>query len=170
MKSEIPAGEAADKSAEGAAAGDAANDMDRARRMAVMAHAETAELINRWKKLDLDPEFEMVRGPEQGLVALRGRIGGGGAPFNFGEATATRATVKLANGNVGHAMTLGRSDVKAKLAAVIDALALDAENAEAIETTIIAPLEAEDFRHRTLRREQTEATRVDFFTMVRGED
>lgn len=154
----------------GVHAAEGAEQAARARRIAVLAQAETAALISRWKQLGLDPSFEMVRGPESGLVALRGRIGGGGAAFNFGEATATRATVRLANGNIGHALTLGRDTVKAKLAAVIDALALDEERAGRIESAVIAPLEAEDASRRKSRREQTEATRVDFFTMVRGED
>lgn len=165
----VEPGDAAEMNGQAAAGAEEAQAV-RARRMAVLAQADTAALVKRWKGLGVDPAFEMVRGPESGLVALRGRIGGGGAPFNFGEATATRATVRLANGNVGHAMTLGRDAVKAKLAAVIDALALDEEHAARIESAVIAPLETEDASRRKSRREQTEATRVDFFTMVRGED
>ena len=143
---------------------------ERAARMGILAQADAASLRRLWADLGVDPAFEAVRGPESGLIALRGRIGGGGAPFNFGEATATRATIKLEDGRIGHAVTLGRDGVKARLAAVIDALALDAAMAQRIEAAVIEPLRAEQAERDRKRRAQTEATRVDFFTMVRGED
>ena len=39
---------------------------------------------------------------------MRGRAGGGGAPFNLGEMTVTRCTVRTAGGQVGHAYVAGR--------------------------------------------------------------
>ena len=102
-----------------------APEAERARRMAVLAQADGRELARLMSGLGLDPVFSMVRGPETGLVTLRGRIGGGGSPFNFGEATVTRATVRLEDGGVGHAWMLGRDHAKARLAAIVDALASD---------------------------------------------
>jgi len=146
------------------------NEGARQQRMAVLARGDARTLAQGWASLGIDPEFELVRGPETGLIALRGRMGGGGAPFNFGEATATRATVRLGDGTVGHAIALGRDAGRVKLAAVIDALAQDEAMAERIDAAIIAPLqEALDARDRR-RAAETAATRVDFFTMVRGED
>lgn len=139
-------------------------------RMAILAQADGAELKRLWQTLNLDPECELLRGPETGLVALRGRIGGGGSPFNFGEATVTRATIKLGNGAIGHAMMLGRDETKVKLAAVIDALANDAAQASKIDKAIIQPLEKTITARDKKRRAETAATKVDFFTMVRGED
>ena len=40
------------------------------------------------------PAYTILRGPEGGLVMVRGRAGGGGAPFNLGEMTVTRCTVR----------------------------------------------------------------------------
>lgn len=165
MPLEVPGGAAPD-----AASGEGNDGGERAKRMSVLAQADGTSLRRVWSTLGVDPAFETVRGPESGLVALRGRIGGGGAPFNFGEATASRATVRLADGRIGHAVTLGRDHVKAQLGAIIDALALDETMAQRIESDIIAPLRAEQVKRDKERREQTEATRVDFFTMVRGED
>ena len=161
----VPAGNGAGQSADASEAA-----AHRAERMGVLARAEAKSLARLWGGLGVDPAFETLRGPESGLIALRGRMGGGGAPFNFGEATATRATVKLGNGAVGHAVTLGRDTVKARLAAVIDALAQDNELAGRIDAQIIAPLRQEEAARNKTRREKTEATKVDFFTMVRGED
>ncbi len=67
------------------------------------------------------PPIVELRPPEIGLVMLRGRIGGDGAPFNLGEATVTRAAVRLETGEVGIAYVLGRDAAKARLAAVLDA-------------------------------------------------
>ncbi|MEL6436163.1 MAG: phosphonate C-P lyase system protein PhnG [Pseudomonadota bacterium] len=139
-------------------------------RMRTLALASWPDFAKQWHKLGIDPAFEMVRGPEIGLVALRGRIGGGGAPFNFGEATATRATVKLDDGAIGHAIILGRDKAKARVAAVVDAMAQDPDLAADIEEKLIAPLrEVQDVADETLAAE-TAATKVDFFTMVRGDN
>lgn len=111
-----------------------------------------------------------VRGPEIGMIMLRGRAGGGGAPFNLGEATVTRATVRLESGEVGHAVILGRDDEKARMVAHLDALAQRPEWSERIEQAVVRPALDIQAQERRRRAEETEATRVDFFTMVRGED
>lgn len=142
----------------------------RQERLSALALADGAELAALWQGLGIDPACEVVRGPETGLVALRGRIGGGGAAFNFGEATVTRATIRLENGAIGHAMTLGRDRRKAKLIAILDALAQDPEMESKIEAGIVEPLRAALAARDATRRSETAATKVDFFTMVRGED
>lgn len=145
-------------------------EFDRQTRISVLAKADAKALFDHWAQLGLDPKCKLLRGPETGLIALRGRIGGGGAPFNFGEATLTRATVQLESGQIGHAATLGRNHAKAKLAAVIDALAEDPSHSQAIQETILSPLaQAADQRDAT-RSAEAAATKVEFFTMERGED
>lgn len=148
------------------------DDRARARRhrLSVLAQGDAALLAECWNGLGIDPECELVRGPEIGLVALRGRMGGGGAAFNLGEATATRATVRLSDGATGHAMALGRDKAKARLAAVIDALAQDDIMAARLDEAVIAPLEAAIAARDAARAAETAATKVDFFTMVRGDD
>jgi len=139
-------------------------------RMAVLARGSTARLQELWFTVGLDPAYSMLRGPEFGLVMLRGRIGGNGQAFNLGEASVTRASVKLQDGSVGHAMALGRDATKAKLAAVIDALCSNDDMAARIDAAVIEPIRAElNETDETVRR-RTAATRVDFFTMARGED
>ncbi len=138
--------------------------------MAVMAAAPGETLMELWTSAQLPGEAETLRGPETGLVTVRGRMGGGGAAFNFGEATVTRATVKLTSGEVGHAYMLGREKAKAKVAALIDALRQKPEFETLIEEKILAPLRGKLADADAARRAETAATRVDFFTMVRGED
>lgn len=139
-------------------------------RMSVLARARTARLRELWAALDLAPSYRALRGPECGLITLRGRVGGSGEPFNFGEATVTRASVRLDDGSVGHAVALGRDMDKARISALVDAVCQSPETAALIDTRMIAPLQKELDAADVVRRDQAAATRVDFFTMVRGED
>ena len=111
-----------------------------------------------------------LRAPEIGLVMVRGRIGGDGAPFNFGEATVTRAAVRLASGATGFGQLLGRDKARARLAALIDALWVEGDLRGRIEAEILAPVRARLVAQATVRAEEVAATRVDFFTLVRGDD
>tara|TARA_R110002020_G_scaffold34066_29_gene103849 strand:- start:12310 stop:12792 length:483 start_codon:yes stop_codon:yes gene_type:complete len=142
----------------------------RQRRLSVLAKAPGKDLMACWKRTGLDPSVELLRGPESGLVALRGRVGGGGQPFHVGEISATRVTVRIGSGQIGHAMISGRDVRKAQLVAVIDALAQDPAHADLIERDIVKPLEKSASGADAKLREETAATRVNFFTMVRGED
>jgi alpha-D-ribose 1-methylphosphonate 5-triphosphate synthase subunit PhnG len=138
--------------------------------MSVLAHAPAAELKRLWEAAAFPVEAETLRGPETGLVTVRGRIGGGGSPFNVGEATVTRATVRLSTGEIGHAYALGRDREKARLSATVDALWQRAETRGAVEAAIVSPLAAAALDADARRKAETAATKVDFFTMVRGED
>jgi alpha-D-ribose 1-methylphosphonate 5-triphosphate synthase subunit PhnG len=138
--------------------------------MAVLAKAASADIARGLSAIGSDVAFTDARPAEIGLVMLRGRIGGGGAPFNIGEATVTRAAVKLESGETGFGYVLGRDREKARLAALCDALwQIDAKR-KPVEDHIIAPLRQQQLEKRSLARAQTAATRVDFFTLVRGED
>lgn len=138
--------------------------------MAALAYASPTDLKRLWEPSGLPAEAHLLRGPETGLVTLRGSIGGGGAPFNVGEATVTRATVRLADGAVGHSYALGRDKEKARLAAIADALWQNPARRAEVEAKIIEPLRAMRVESDRKRRAETAATKVDFFTMVRGED
>ncbi len=136
--------------------------------MAVLAHAEAGEIAARLRILAL-PSHEDLREPENGLVMLRGRVGGDGAPFNLGEATVSRAAVRLASGEVGFGYTLGRDGEKARLIALCDALVQSRDFGAAVEQDVIAPLREQLMIRRKRAAEETAATKVDFYTMVRGE-
>lgn len=112
---------------------------------------------------------EVLRAPEIGLVMVRGRVGGDGAPFNLGEATVTRAAVALPDGVIGFGHVLGRDREKARLAALADALWQAPATRDAVEALLI-PVRERIAAGTTLKRERAAATRVDFFTMVRGDN
>ena len=136
--------------------------------MAVLAHSDAAEIASRLEAMAV-PVYENLREPENGLVMVRGRIGGDGAPFNLGEATVSRAAVRLSTGEVGFGYTLGRDRQKARMIALCDALVQSDEFADAVESGVIAPLRIQMISERNRTAAETAATRVDFYTLVRGE-
>ncbi|MCB1333474.1 MAG: phosphonate C-P lyase system protein PhnG [Roseivivax sp.] len=115
------------------------------------------------------PRFGWLRAPEVGSVMVRGRTGGSGAPFNLGEMTVTRCALRLETGEIGHGYVQGRDKSDAQAAALVDAL-MQTPAAEALRATVLMPLEAEEAERRATRARKAAATKVEFFTMVRGED
>lgn len=138
--------------------------------LAVLAAATRDELSAAWDRLDAKPSVEVVRQPEIGLVMARGRIGGGGAPFNLGEVTVSRAVVRLESGEVGFGHVLGRDPRRALLVARFDALFQSPAHRAFVEREVIAPVGRRQQASDDAVRARTAATRVNFFTMVRGED
>lgn len=115
------------------------------------------------------PEHAMLRAPEIGAVMLRGRIGATGAPFNLGEMTVTRCSLRLPDGQVGHAWVQGRDRAHATRAAIVDAL-MQSGHAPQVQASVIDVLADEAAARASVRAGKAAATKVDFFTLVRGED
>jgi alpha-D-ribose 1-methylphosphonate 5-triphosphate synthase subunit PhnG len=138
----------------------------RRRWMGVLARASAAEIEQRLAALAPVPAHSRLRGPETGLVMVRGRAGGDGAPFNLGEMTVTRCSVRLDDGRVGHAYVAGRDRRQAELAALVDALMLDEDARPAVAEAVIAPLAAVQHAARETEARKAAATRVNFFTMT----
>lgn len=143
-------------------------EVPRQEALGVLANAEMKDLASAWNTWQKRPDVQTIRGPETGLIMLRGRTGGGGAPFNLGEATVSRASVRIDSGEIGHGYCLGRDAEKAKLIAVIDALYQ--REPDNIEFAILRPLRDIAYDRDKQLRDETAATKVEFFTMVRGED
>ena len=139
----------------------------RRRALGVLAKADIAALDRCWQALGIAPRFSHLRSPETGLVMLRGRMGGAGAPFNVGEMTMTRCSVVLEDRTVGHGYVGGSNPRHAELAALCDALLQTDAHAELIERQVIRPLEAAAEQKRRQTASYSAATRVDFFTVAR---
>lgn len=115
------------------------------------------------------PDFTWLRAPEIGAAMVRGRTGGTGAQFNLGEMTVTRCSLQLGDGTVGHAYVQGRDKAHAERAALVDAL-MQTVAAEGIEADVLKPLRRAMAERSGTRAAKAAATKVEFFTMVRGED
>ncbi|MDE2516112.1 MAG: phosphonate C-P lyase system protein PhnG [Rhodospirillales bacterium] len=134
--------------------------------MAVLARADAASLRAALDAHAGVPAWTRLRGPESGMTMLRARQGGGGSPFNLGEAAICRCTIRLATGRLGHAYVLGRDGAHAELAAVFDALLQEADHAAPLQAAVIAPLAAAQAAQRAATARRAAATRVEFFTMA----
>ncbi len=138
--------------------------------MAVLAQADWADLKPLWLSYHERPDCELLRKPETGMVMVRGRMGGTGKPFNTGEATVTRCTVQTKTGVKGHAYVMGRNKEHALVAAEIDAGLQEPELHKVLLERVISPLQKIRAERLEKHRRKTAATKVDFFTLVRGED
>ncbi|MEO0401059.1 MAG: phosphonate C-P lyase system protein PhnG [Pseudomonadota bacterium] len=136
--------------------------------MSLLAKADAKVVADLWSAR-ATPPHTILRAPEIGGVMVRGRAGAVGAPFNLGEMTVTRCSVKLDCGTVGHGYVQGRSKDHATQAALIDAL-MQTDAGDKIEQTILEPLRTGMAAAKATRAAKAAATKVDFFTMVRGED
>ena len=141
----------------------------RQERMRLLALA-SVERLEAGLSAVIPPDYEIVRGPETGLVMIRGRVGNTGDAFNVGEALATRCVVSLKDGCLGYAWILGEDARRAELAALYDALWQRDGYAEPLDRELLPALEAERARRVREDAAAVEPTRVDFFTLVRGED
>jgi alpha-D-ribose 1-methylphosphonate 5-triphosphate synthase subunit PhnG len=138
--------------------------------MSALALATRDDVEAAWRRLPDTPTYTVLRGPETGLVMVRARAGGTGMRFNLGETPVVRCSVQVDGGAVGHAWVRGRDCRHAELAAALDALLQDPERRTPLMRGVVEPLEAVREARRRAALERAAQTRVDFFTMVRGED
>ena len=138
-------------------------------RMSLLAKSEPSRLAVLFSAVPDVPAHTWLRTPEIGAVMVRGRMGGTGAPFNLGEMSVTRCALTLSTGEVGHAYVQGRDKEHATRAALVDAL-MQTVRADEVQAVVLDPLGAEMPATARARSAKAAATKVEFFTMVRGED
>lgn len=141
--------------------------------MSLLAKSPVADLKRLWEAFDGAQSGAQshvwLRAPEIGGVMVRGRAGATGAPFNLGEMTVTRCSLKLPGGEVGHGYVQGRDKDHATRAALIDAHMQTGQSA-AVRRHVLDPLEDLMSASKEERARKAAATKVDFFTLARGED
>lgn len=138
--------------------------------MAVLARASLAEIEGIVARHGGVPDHTLLKPAETGTVMIEARAGGTGQRFNLGEATVSRCVVRLADGTLGFAYALGTDRRKARFAAVLDAWLQHPVRGSGLAETEITPLAARQQSARDLASRKAAATKVDFFTLVRGHD
>jgi alpha-D-ribose 1-methylphosphonate 5-triphosphate synthase subunit PhnG len=154
------------------AVGQGDDDRVEARRswLGVLARAPRDELEAAFAHVPECPEHRFLRQPEIGLVMVQGRAGGSGNAFNLGEMTVTRCALQLADGTVGLGYVQGRDRRRAEIAAILDALLQMPERHADLEKVVLAPLASAQAARRDARSRKAASTKVEFFTMVRGDN
>ncbi|WP_341915947.1 phosphonate C-P lyase system protein PhnG [Ferrovibrio terrae] len=143
----------------------------RQRRLRLLARTDRDTLEAAFAALPEQPAWRRLKQPETGLAMVRARAGGAGQRFNLGEMTLSRCVIALEGSSVmGVGYVQGRDQRRAELVAVFDALSQDAAGAARIEQLLIGPVEQDLAAKRQQRAAKVAATKVDFFTLVRGED
>lgn len=143
---------------------------ERSNWISTLAQSQYAELVEHWQATELKPSYQVIRQPEIGLAQVRARMGSSGNPFNMGDVTITRAAVKLDTGEMGYSYLCGRNKPHAELAAVIDGMLQTGVHHQVLMHQIIEPLAALKFERDQQRAKEVATSKVDFFTLVRGED
>ncbi|SES97033.1 phosphonate C-P lyase system protein PhnG [Thorsellia anophelis] len=138
--------------------------------MKVLSMSDYETLTKLYETLEIDVAYQVIRAPEIGLVQLQGKMGGGGNRFYIGDATMTRAVIQLSTGQYGFGYVIGRDKHHAKLNALIDALMQETSYQPQLLESVIHPLERELEKIKLQKQAEIETSRVDFFTLVRGED
>jgi alpha-D-ribose 1-methylphosphonate 5-triphosphate synthase subunit PhnG len=136
--------------------------------MAVLARADTKVMQDFFDAHNGLPVFQLMKPAETGTVMLEGRAGGTGRRFNVGEVTMTRCVVRLGE-QLGFSYALGRDKHKAVLAAVLDAALQDHSQHALIMRELITPLQQQANAAKNEASRKAAATKVEFFTLVRGD-
>ena len=136
--------------------------------MAILAKSSLVDLEQQVKTLGKLPKYIFLRQSEIGLAMVRGRAGGTGEAFNLGEMTVTRCVIKMEDVK-GFGYVGGRSKRHAELAAVCDGLLQQNQWCDRVQESVIQPLQTKLSDRQQKQQSQTEATKVEFFTMLRGE-
>ena len=133
----------------------------------LFALSSDQDLENMVRTTQLEQRCQSVLEPQVGIVTVRARISGRGAQFNVGDACVTKAEVLLDNQIKGYATVLGGRARRAKLVAMLDAAM--AANVGGHLHALVQQL-ADKYVQRNAQRQQAAGkTKVDFFTMVRGD-
>lgn len=146
-----------------------ASRAERQRWMAVLARASRAELDQHTAAVAPLPLYEIMTPARIGTVMVEARAGGTGARFNLGEATMTKAVVRLDDGTMGFAYALGRDTRKALLCAVLDAVLQNEHRHDELMHAIIEPLAQAQHQRRLDASRKAASTKVEFFTLQRGD-
>lgn len=136
--------------------------------LSILARASAAEVEAILERHGGLPAAEVLKHAETGTVMLEGRAGGTGCRFNVGEATVTRCVIRLSSGTIGVSYAIGTDRRKAHLAALLDGILQDAEQRADLDAAI-SRLASEQAERRDVASRKAAATKVEFFTLVRGD-
>ncbi|MFT5421774.1 MAG: alpha-D-ribose 1-methylphosphonate 5-triphosphate synthase subunit PhnG [Candidatus Endobugula sp.] len=142
--------------------------------LSVLSVSELSAIQSYWQALSISPRYSLLKAPEVGMTMVRAKTGGTGQAFNMGEMTVTRTVIRLNDINaqndvIGFGYTAGRNTQKSELIAVIDACFQLSEYAASITKLLLQPLQQLRQQQKNQQTAQVNATKVNFFTMVRGE-
>lgn len=142
---------------------------DRRHWMAVLAQSRPETLKRCCKSLKLTPDYQRLRPTQIGLVQLQARMEVTGGRFMVGDMTVSRAAVQLKDGTCGYSYVIGRNREHAERCAWLDALLQTNGATSQLWDSVIVPLHQQQQAQCAQQQDEVAASRVNFFTLVRGE-
>ena len=124
-------------------------------------------LKNSLDHINFKENYDVLLGPEIGSIMIQGRAGGTGDKFNLGEATLTKCIVKFQE-KTGYSYHLGRNLIKSEYGAILDAL-MQIESYNSKLLMYVKEFQEEIQKEKTKIIAGSSESKVDFFTMVRGD-
>ncbi|MEZ5657255.1 MAG: phosphonate C-P lyase system protein PhnG [Burkholderiaceae bacterium] len=113
-----------------------------------------------------DETFEVLRGPETGLMMANARLDGGGNRFNLAEIPVSRCTVRSRHGTAGVAYRIGRCPRIVSQIARLDALLQLPSHHERLRREVLAPLLVQLRRTWQQESQDSASSRVRFDTLT----
>lgn len=144
-------------------------DQQRRAALDLLSKSTTEAIREKWEPLNLAPQYVILKQPEIGMVMVQSKAAGRSPEFNLGEMTVTRTVIQLESQEIGYGYTQGRDKSRAELIALIDACLQVSAHKTTIEAEVLAPLEEALNLRNAEHAQRVERTKVNFFTMVRGE-
>lgn len=138
--------------------------------LTTLAKSSLSDIKRFWQQSPDEYDYETIREPHTGMVMAVARAESRGEPFNLGEVSVSRCALRLSSGEMGVGYVMGRNCEHALYVAILDALAQNSNQYEVILQQVIKPLQCEIENKRLKQKRETAQTKVDFLTMVRGED
>jgi alpha-D-ribose 1-methylphosphonate 5-triphosphate synthase subunit PhnG len=147
----------------------AAMDTDRQRWMALLGGASVKDLETEKEKLRPDIDWEFILKPEVGLLMVQSKADGSHPGFNLGEMSVTKCVLQVQGQYLGYAVILGSDLVHAELAALFDGLLQHPDFRDDLKNSLISNLALKQKEKDRALEKETADTRVEFFTLKRGE-
>ena len=145
------------------------NRKERQNWIRILSGADTSRLILEYKKLAISVPHTTISGPETGLIMVQARADGSGPRFNLGEMSVSKCLLKVDDRYLGYGMVMGSEPEHARLAALFDGLLQHPDFSSQLKRDLIQKLEQEQKEAEKKMTQETGKSRVEFFTMKRGE-
>lgn len=137
--------------------------------MSVLSRSRAEALLSFWQPINIVADYQILRPTEIGLIQLQGRMESTGQRFMVGDMTVTRAALQIKDGICGYSYILGRDKTHAERCALIDALLQTQSAFNQLWKNVVSPLAKQQQAEHDRQRREVAASRVNFFTLVRGE-
>ena len=135
--------------------------------ISIFSKTNESLLKNSLDHINFKENYDVLLGPEIGSIMIQGRAGGSGDKFNLGEATLTKCIVKFQE-KTGYSYHLGRNLIKSEYGAILDAL-MQIESYHSKLLMYVKEFQEEIQKEKTKIIAGSSESKVDFFTMVRGD-